>query len=113
MKSFVIASLAVLALGCAATAEEQAVLSFDRAMLTTQSGAAHLMNDVYDTVHDVCAAEHRPGVYMRAMRACMRDTMARTVAAINAPTLTTLYMAELTPRQQRRFARRMRRLARA
>ncbi len=113
MKSFLIASFAAVALGCGAVAQEQAALSFDRAMLATEAGAADVMHDVHDVVHTVCAAEHYPGVFMRAMRSCMRDTMARTVAAINAPTLTTLYMAELTPRQQRRFARRMRRWARA
>lgn len=63
-------------------------VSLAPAELTTQAGAAAVHARISQAALAVCRAENRGGAaYERRVRICAEDTVARTVAALDAPLL--------------------------
>ena len=73
-------------------APAQADFTFDRSELATQHGSEAVYARIHNVAEQVCAEENSNGV-MEAYgtRICIADTVARTIADINAPTLSHIH----------------------
>ncbi len=66
-------------------------VEIDRAALTTEAGAARAYDQIRLAALQACRSENRGGAaFNRGVRLCVEDTMARTVAALDAPRLSAL-----------------------
>jgi UrcA family protein len=84
-------SAALLAAAPALANDEAAsrTVSIAPAELTTKAGAAAVHARISQAALAACRAENRGGAaFERSVRICAADTVARTVAAIDAPLLT-------------------------
>lgn len=64
-------------------------VSISAADLSTPAGVARIHSLIEATALDVCQEENRGGVaYRESVRICTEDTVARTVAELDAPLLT-------------------------
>ena len=81
-----------------ALADENAAtrqVGIDRAELMTQAGAQAVHARITSAAQAVCRAENRGGAaFEMSMRVCVEDTVARTVAAVDAPVLTAHHLGE-------------------
>ncbi len=70
---------------------ERSGFSFDRDALVDIAEAERVYFELAEMVEDLCRRENGRQRYQRAMRSCMRNTMARAVAQIDAPTVYAVY----------------------
>ncbi|HVZ99385.1 MAG TPA: UrcA family protein [Caulobacterales bacterium] len=90
---FVLASAAVLAFVAPATAREtHARVSYADLNLSNPQDAQTMLDRISDTARQVCKVTGRDSLDAMVMqRDCTRETVARTVARLNSPTVTALY----------------------
>ena len=70
-------------------------ISIEPMELTTPAGASAVLARINIAAQSACRAENRGGAaYERSVRLCAEDTVARTVAALDAPLLTTRHDRE-------------------
>jgi UrcA family protein len=81
-----------------ALADEEAAsreVSIAPAELTTEAGAAAVHARISQAALAACRAENRGGAApARSVRICTQDTVARTVAALDAPLLTAEHLGQ-------------------
>lgn len=79
-------------------APTQADFSFDRSELAIPDGAASVYARVTEVAWQVCETEnHNSAMAQRGTRICVADTIARAVADIDAPALTTIHAQHVSP----------------
>ncbi len=90
------ASLLVAAPALADDAAASRQISIDPAELTTEAGARAVLARINTAALSACRAENRGGAaYEMSVRLCVEDTVARTVAALDAPMLTARHDGEM------------------
>lgn len=71
-------------------------ISVDRTELNTQAGAEAVHARITAAAQSACRAENRGGAaFEMSVRLCVEDTVARTVAALDAPFLTAHHTGEM------------------
>ncbi|MEQ8435122.1 MAG: UrcA family protein [Oceanicaulis sp.] len=94
LKSLLLPALIAAGLaGAPALAQEAETrtVEIDRAALTTDTGAALAYNQIRLAALQACRAENRGGAaFDYGVRLCVKDTLARTVDALDAPRLSAL-----------------------
>jgi UrcA family protein len=70
------------------------VVSFRDLNLNSAEGVAVLYNRIRSAAHEVCADPDRWDLSEMKLRPCIDDAVARAVAQVNRPMLTSLYQAK-------------------
>jgi UrcA family protein len=70
------------------------VVSFRDLNLNTPEGAAVLYRRITSAANEVCGNPDRWDLSQLALRTCVKDAVARAIAQVNKPMLTSLYQAK-------------------
>ena len=100
LPAFCAALLSAPAFAGPAAAPASRMVEIDRAALLTEAGARETYADITAAAHAACRAENRGGAaYERRLRLCVDDTLARTVEALDAPSISALHQRREAVRQ--------------